>query len=62
MPVGKEIPWCLVFLCGVCALCHTMVMLGNMKTSAAVNDIGKSVGGWSKVGMGVGDALHEDLA
>lgn len=61
MPLDKEVPWCTVFLCGTALLCHTMVLNGNMMTSAAVGDMGKSVAGWSDIGISVGNSLHVEL-
>jgi len=61
MPIQKEIPWCTAFLCGMAILCHLMVLIGNLKTSAAVHGIGSSIKGWSDVGLGVAEALHEEL-
>jgi len=61
MATKREIPWCTVFLCGTALLCHTMVLTGNMMTSLSVLAMGKSVKGWSEVGLAVSDALHEEL-
>merc|ERR1740117_1120016 len=38
-----------------------MVLNGNMMTSAAIGDMGKSVKGWSDIGMSVSNALHVEL-
>eukprot|EP00928_Gymnodinium_smaydae_P061454 TRINITY_DN45520_c1_g1_i1.p1 TRINITY_DN45520_c1_g1~~TRINITY_DN45520_c1_g1_i1.p1 ORF type:complete len:1050 (+),score=294.57 TRINITY_DN45520_c1_g1_i1:121-3270(+) len=61
MPVEKQIPWCTIILCGGAAICHTLVMMGNMKTAGSFNDMGKSVGGWSKVGLAVSESLNSEL-
>eukprot|EP00928_Gymnodinium_smaydae_P021238 TRINITY_DN1826_c0_g2_i2.p1 TRINITY_DN1826_c0_g2~~TRINITY_DN1826_c0_g2_i2.p1 ORF type:complete len:1028 (-),score=189.76 TRINITY_DN1826_c0_g2_i2:42-3056(-) len=61
MVVTKEIPWCTVFLCGGAALCHTIVWIGNMKTASSFNDMGKSVNGWSEVGLATAESLHSEL-
>lgn len=61
MAADKEIPWCTIFLCGVALLCHSMVLMGNMYMSSAIEDMGRSVGGWADVGTGVANSLENEL-
>lgn len=60
-PPMKEVPWCTVFLCTGALLFHTMVLLGNYQTATGIENLGKSVDGWSEVGLATGKALSTDL-
>jgi len=56
-----EIPWCATCLALATIACHTCVLMGNLKTSSAMIDIGRSTGGWSNVGLGLARAFQEEL-
>lgn len=56
-----RIPWCVLFLVLGAVVCHTFVLLGNWKTSEAMNSLGQSTGGWSSVGVGLARSLHNEL-
>jgi len=57
----KEIPWCIMFLCGGAIACHICVLMGNLACAGAIGKIGSSVYGWSNVGTGIAVSLHEEL-
>lgn len=57
----REWPWCTIFLVFGAVLCHTLVLMGNWKTSAAMQSMGTSTGGWSNVGLGLARALETEL-
>eukprot|EP00927_Polykrikos_kofoidii_P059439 TRINITY_DN54592_c0_g1_i1.p1 TRINITY_DN54592_c0_g1~~TRINITY_DN54592_c0_g1_i1.p1 ORF type:complete len:987 (-),score=209.70 TRINITY_DN54592_c0_g1_i1:115-2985(-) len=59
--IQKEFPTCTVLLCCGALFCHSLTYMGNMHTVSSVRDMGKSVSGWSKVGLAVADTLHEEL-
>jgi len=57
----REVPYCTIFLVTGALLCHTMVLVGNLKTSGAFQSIGESSGGWSAVGIGLARSLEGEL-
>jgi len=57
----REVPWCALFLVLGSLACHTCVLVGNLKTAAAMNDLGSSTAGWSRVGTGLSRALDVEL-
>eukprot|EP00443_Scrippsiella_acuminata_P040862 CAMPEP_0115299068 /NCGR_PEP_ID=MMETSP0270-20121206/68590_1 /TAXON_ID=71861 /ORGANISM="Scrippsiella trochoidea, Strain CCMP3099" /LENGTH=155 /DNA_ID=CAMNT_0002716779 /DNA_START=91 /DNA_END=555 /DNA_ORIENTATION=+ len=57
----KQVPWCSICLVVTCLVCHICVLVGNLKTSAAMTQIGSSTSGWSQVGLGVGRSLENEL-
>lgn len=57
----KEIPYCTIFLVLASLTCHSLTLAGNLMMCQAVDAIGTGVGGWSKVGYGLGDALFDEL-
>jgi len=54
-------PCCTLFLVLGAIVCHTFVLLGNWKTSEAMEAVGSSTGGWSSVGVGLARSLHHEL-
>jgi len=59
--VEKEIPWCTVILVMSTLTCHYLVLQGNLSTSAAMQNMGASTGGWSRVGLGLARSLRDEL-
>mmetsp|Transcript_130732 Transcript_130732/g.212844 ORF Transcript_130732/g.212844 Transcript_130732/m.212844 type:complete len:1046 (-) Transcript_130732:133-3270(-) len=59
--VEKEIPWCTVILVVSTLTCHYLVLQGNLSTSAAMQNMGASTGGWSRVGLGLARSLRDEL-
>lgn len=57
----KEFPTCTVFLVFGCIISNVFVLLGNQTTADALNEIGRSSAGWSKVGRSIADSLKSDL-
>mmetsp|Transcript_126040 Transcript_126040/g.245869 ORF Transcript_126040/g.245869 Transcript_126040/m.245869 type:complete len:978 (+) Transcript_126040:119-3052(+) len=57
----KEIPYCTIFLVFGALACHTLVLSGNLATSAAFTDLGKSTAGWSHIGMGMAHSMTHEL-
>jgi len=57
----KQVPWCSICLVVTVLTCHVCVLVGNLKTSAAMTQIGSSTSGWSQVGIGVGRSLDSEL-
>jgi len=43
-------------------MCHFLVFYGNLQTASAMNAIGSSTGGWSRVGIGLGASLQTELS
>jgi len=43
-------------------MCHFLVFYGNLQTASAMNAIGSSTSGWSRVGLGLGQSLQGELA
>jgi|Transcript_85929 hypothetical protein len=57
----KEVPWCAIFLVVAALSCHTLVLIGNYETASAMNSIGESTRGWSKVGIGLSRSFKSEL-
>lgn len=56
-----EIPWCATFLILSTIACHACVLVGNVKFSSAMEDLGKSTAGWSGVGLGLARSFQDEL-
>jgi len=56
-----EIPYCTIFLVLGALISHTMVLMGNLATSRAMESLGTSTHGWSNVGLGLGMSLSSEL-
>jgi len=54
-------PWCTVLLVAGALFSQTCVLVGNIYTADAMNQLGASTGGWSRVGVGVARSLREEL-
>lgn len=57
----EDLPLCTIFLVVCAVAAHTFVLLGNWKTSEAMESIGQSTHGWSSVGVGLAHSLHTEL-
>lgn len=58
---SAETPWCTIMMVIGIVACHTLVLVGNMQTSGGINTIGVSTGGWSHVGVSLGESIHMEL-
>lgn len=56
-----EIPHCTICLVVAALICHTLVLWGNISTSRAFSELGRSTEGWSDVGLDFSSALHHDI-
>mmetsp|Transcript_71778 Transcript_71778/g.185141 ORF Transcript_71778/g.185141 Transcript_71778/m.185141 type:complete len:1100 (-) Transcript_71778:193-3492(-) len=54
-------PWCTVALVLGALFCQICVLMGNVMMAEAMNELGKSTAGWSRVGLGVARSLREEL-
>jgi len=65
MPVEKvkdrEVPWCTVILVVGALTCHACVLAGNLITASAMEEIGQSTKGWSRVGLGLARSFNAEL-
>mmetsp|Transcript_77648 Transcript_77648/g.136988 ORF Transcript_77648/g.136988 Transcript_77648/m.136988 type:complete len:1098 (+) Transcript_77648:77-3370(+) len=59
--VTPKVPFCTIFLVVSTIVCNALVLLGNYWTADAFVEIGVSTKGWSKVGIGISDALIDEL-
>lgn len=59
--VEKETPWCTIILVTGTLISHTLVLRGNLATSAAMHQLGTSTGGWSSVGIQLSESLTTEL-
>mmetsp|Transcript_60675 Transcript_60675/g.130267 ORF Transcript_60675/g.130267 Transcript_60675/m.130267 type:complete len:1039 (-) Transcript_60675:95-3211(-) len=57
----KQTPWCTLFLVIGALTCHLCVLIGNYKTASAMQQLGKSTNGWSRVGLGLSQSLENEL-
>eukprot|EP00928_Gymnodinium_smaydae_P034783 TRINITY_DN2457_c1_g1_i1.p1 TRINITY_DN2457_c1_g1~~TRINITY_DN2457_c1_g1_i1.p1 ORF type:complete len:1058 (+),score=209.68 TRINITY_DN2457_c1_g1_i1:54-3176(+) len=57
----REVPWCSLFLVVGAIICHSCVLVGNYKTASAMQVIGDSSAGWSRVGLGLSRSLRSEL-
>jgi hypothetical protein len=61
MAAEKEIPFCTIFLVLGALICNTLVLVGNLETSASFQDMGSSTGGWSNVGQAMASSFDNEL-
>jgi hypothetical protein len=61
MAADKEIPFCTIFLVVGAIVCNTLVLVGNLETSASFKDMGSSTGGWSNVGQAMASSFDNEL-
>jgi len=45
-------------LVSLCLICHTCVLTGNLQTAGGLYGIGQSTNGWSRMGLGLAESLH----
>jgi len=57
----RNFPWCTVFLVLSATACHVCVLTGNFKTASAMDHMGKSSHGWSRIGVGLSQSLESEL-
>jgi len=57
----RQVPWCTIFLVVLAMISHSLVLVGNLSTVKALNDIGQSTNGWSNVGLGLSRSLQAEL-
>jgi hypothetical protein len=62
MAAEKEIPFCTIFLVLGALICNTLVLIGNLETSASFQDMGDSTGGWSNVGQAMASSFDNELS
>mmetsp|Transcript_41306 Transcript_41306/g.119519 ORF Transcript_41306/g.119519 Transcript_41306/m.119519 type:complete len:1046 (+) Transcript_41306:156-3293(+) len=55
-------PWCAILLVLSATACNVVVLIGNRKVAASVDELGASADGWSRVGLGVAHSLQDELA
>lgn len=59
--VDREVPWCSIILVFAALSCHTLVLYGNLETASAMQTLGSSTGGWSRVGTGLARSFRDEL-
>lgn len=57
----RQVPWCTIILVTLTLGAHTMVLVGNIHFGQSLGGLGRSTGGWSKVGNGIAHSLVKEL-
>mmetsp|Transcript_97086 Transcript_97086/g.274669 ORF Transcript_97086/g.274669 Transcript_97086/m.274669 type:complete len:1158 (+) Transcript_97086:91-3564(+) len=57
----RNFPWCTLILVLSATACHVCVLTGNFKTAGAMDQMGTSTHGWSRIGVGVAESLESEL-
>mmetsp|Transcript_123817 Transcript_123817/g.361512 ORF Transcript_123817/g.361512 Transcript_123817/m.361512 type:complete len:1048 (+) Transcript_123817:69-3212(+) len=57
----RQFPYCTVLLILGAFACNLCVLIGNLRTASAMNELGYSSKGWSRVGLGIAKSLEDEL-